>query len=294
MQQQSLCFDANEAPAGEAGASLRFCVLGSGSTGNATFVQARTAAGEFGLLIDCGVALNSLQKRLQAFGCDLGDIDAVFITHEHSDHVGALPALVQSALASRQLQVLSSRGTWAALKRQAKRAAFAPILQADWREAASGVALALRPGLSLLPFAVPHDSAEPLQLSLALHTATGLRKMAYATDLGHDCPHVAKALQGAHAMLLESNHDLPLLMGGPYPPFLRRRVAGPHGHLSNQQSAALLQAAWHPGLHTVVAGHVSLQNNTPELAAEALRPAIHSPTQLICCPAQGWHNWIEV
>lgn len=292
-------------------ASLRFCVLGSGSTGNATLVQAVSASAKFGLLIDCGVGLVTLKKRLSAMGASLDDIDAVFITHEHTDHVGALPALLAlRGGPDSKLPVICSAGTWqgilrgAAPRRPARGKRSDPLpaefaiqeaLQlADWRQAASGATLDAGAGLRVHPFTVPHDSAEALQLAVSLRNAKGTRRLAYATDLGHDCPRVAANLQGAHAMLLESNHDPQMLANGGYPPFLKRRVASDHGHLSNAQSASLLRSAWHSGLHTVVAGHLSLQNNRPELAETALLPSIQSPTKLICCPAAGWPEWIEV
>jgi phosphoribosyl 1,2-cyclic phosphodiesterase len=124
--------------------------------------------------------------------------------------------------------------------------------------------------LQALPFTVPHDAREPLQL----RCSDGNRHLGIATDLGHASSHVVKSLQGCHAMLLEANHDHDLLQASAYPSFLKQRVAGPWGHLANHAAAELLARVKHDQLSHVLAAHLSERNNTPELARTSLSAAL--------------------
>jgi phosphoribosyl 1,2-cyclic phosphodiesterase len=124
--------------------------------------------------------------------------------------------------------------------------------------------------LTLLPFAVPHDAAEPLQLVCT----DGRRRLGIVTDLGEPTDAVARALQACDGLLLECNHDREMLASGPYPAWLKRRIGGTRGHLANEQSATLLDVCRHGGLQHVVAAHLSRQNNAPALALDALRGAL--------------------
>ena len=230
---------------------LRFRSLGSGSSGNATVIEARCGLQTTRLLVDCGFSLRALDARLAAAGLTAADLSAVFITHAHSDHVGCVRALSQRE----GLPVYLSEGTW--------RACAGLDLQDRLRLATDGEALELG-ALHLTPFAVPHDAREPLQL----RCTDGARSLGALTDLGHVTPQVLDALAGVHALLLESNHDSELLARGDYPDFLKRRVGGTHGHLSNAQAAAALTALGHAQLTTVVAAHLSERNNRPELVRQ--------------------------
>jgi len=123
--------------------------------------------------------------------------------------------------------------------------------------------------LQITPFTVPHDAREPLQL----RCTDGSHHLGILTDLGHGSAHVVQALQHCHALLLECNHDRELLAHSAYPPFLKKRIAGPQGHLSNEESAALAKALVHPQLNLIVAAHLSERNNRPELAQDLLAQA---------------------
>ena len=236
---------------------LRFRSLGSGSSGNATIVEVRCAHHVTRLLVDCGLGLKQLDLRLARAGLQAGDLDAVFVTHEHGDHIGSARQL---ALRQR-LPVWMSLGTYEGIG--------SPDFDGLLNLARDGVAITMGE-LCATPFNVPHDAREPLQL----RCSDGAASLGILTDLGHATPHVLGQLAMCQALLLECNHDVDLLSGSTYPPFLKRRVGGQMGHLSNTQAAGIVRDLQHPGLATVVAAHLSRQNNQPVLARAALAGAL--------------------
>lgn len=235
---------------------LRFKSLGSGSTGNATLVEACGLA-PFRLLIDCGLGIRQLQYRLAEAGLDLQDIHAVFITHEHSDHIGC----ARTFSLRYRIPVWMSRGTHEGIGSTD----FDGLLHV----ARDGNTIDLG-GMELTPFAVPHDAREPLQLSCS----DGSTKLAVLTDLGHANAHVLAHLSRCDALVLECNHDSEMLSRSSYPFFLKRRVGGDLGHLSNAAAAEIAAAVCHDRLKHLVAAHLSQQNNLPELARQSLSGAL--------------------
>ena len=238
---------------------LRFTSLGSGSTGNATVVESRAGTGPTTrLLVDCGLRLKTLDARLQRAGLQAEQIDAIFVTHEHGDHIGSA-----HALATRQrIPVWMSHGTHVAIG--------APDFDGWLRTARNGVDIEIGE-LLVQPFTVPHDAREPLQLTCS----DGAVRLGVATDLGHITPRVLTALHGCRALLLECNHDPTLLEASRYPAFLKSRVAGPYGHLANEVSAEIARSVASVGpLQRVIAAHLSAQNNHPDLVREALVAAL--------------------
>ena len=237
---------------------MRFCSLGSGSAGNATLVEASQGMTTTRVLIDAGFSERELTRRLARAGCTPADVDAVFITHERGDHVGCSLAFARR----HRKPLITSRGTWRAIAREEFDAGLL-------RLAHDGEAIALG-DLELQPFAVPHDAQEPLQLCLS----DGAVRLGVVTDLGSAPSTVAQALQHCQALLLECNHDEAMLRSGPYPPMLKRRILGTHGHLSNEAAADLLARCRHEALGAVVAAHLSERNNSPTLARGALAAAL--------------------
>jgi phosphoribosyl 1,2-cyclic phosphodiesterase len=239
---------------------LRFSSLASGSSGNATLVEAwHGDERPTRLLVDCGLGPRRLAAALAQRGCSPRELDAVFVTHEHSDHVGGVIALHRR----HGVPLWTARKTWAAAT------AARPELASAAQVAVHGEPITVG-ALTISPFAVPHDSAEPLQIVCS----DGRSRVGIVTDLGEVTDAVVRALLGCDALLLECNHDAAMLADGPYPTWLKRRIGGSRGHLANHQSAALLHACRHDGLRHVVAAHLSRHNNRPQLALEALRGAL--------------------
>ncbi len=256
---------------------LRFRSLGSGSAGNATIVEAGDGRRPTRLLVDCGLGLRHLDLRLARCGLAAGDIDAIFITHEHGDHIGCAHALTMR----QRLPVWMSQGTYAAIG--------SPDFDGLLRLAVDSAPIDVG-GLLVVPFTVPHDAREPLQL----RCSDGAAVLGILTDLGHATAHVLEQLASCSAIMLECNHEESLLASGSYPAFLKQRVGGKYGHLSNATAAQIATALRHPGLRTVVAAHLSRQNNRPELARTALSRALGCTREeiVVADQAQGT-DWIQ-
>ena len=257
---------------------LRFCNLASGSAGNATLVEASDGLSRTLVLIDCGLGWRQLAAALARCALTPDDIDAVFITHEHGDHVGSAPRLATRHRAA----LWTSAGTAEAMR--------AAGYEGPAQIARDGQLLSIG-ALQIRPFTVPHDAREPLQL----RCSDGDRVLGIATDLGHATAHVMGSLHQCHALLLESNHDPDMLAASRYPEFLKRRVAGDLGHLSNAAAAALAARLNHSRLGHVLAGHLSERNNLPELAAAALAPALNrSLSDVLLADAAMGSDWLCV
>ena len=257
---------------------LRFRSLGSGSTGNAALVEATSGGRTSRLLIDCGFGLRQLDLRLARAGLAATDIDAIFVTHEHGDHIGCAHSLSRR----NRIPVWMSEGTWLATGGRDFEGRL--NLARDDAEFAVG-------DIAVQPFTVPHDAREPLQL----RCSDGARTLGVLTDLGHATAHVLSRLSGVHALLLEFNHDSELLANSAYPAFLKLRVGGRHGHLSNTAAADIARAVRHEGLRHVVAAHLSEQNNRPEIVRRLMADALggHEAEMLTASALEG-SPWLDV
>ncbi|MBI2728550.1 MAG: MBL fold metallo-hydrolase [Polaromonas sp.] len=255
---------------------LRFKSLGSGSSGNATVIESGGLT-PLRLLVDCGLGIRQLQYRLAEAGLQAEDIHAVFITHEHGDHIGCARAL---SLRYR-LPVWMSRGTHAAIG--------SPDFEGRLHFARDGGRIDLG-GMEVTPFAVPHDAREPLQITCT----DGSAKLAVVTDLGHATPHVLHHLSACDALVLECNHDSDMLARSAYPYFLKRRVGGDLGHLSNEAAAVIAAAVCHPKLKHLVAAHLSKQNNLPALARTSMATALGcAEREIVIADAGGGTPWLH-
>ena len=258
---------------------MRFCSLGSGSSGNALVVEAASGSTTTRLLVDCGFSLRELDTRLARAGLAASQLDAIFITHEHGDHIGSAIALAQRE----ELPVWMSLGTWRAIGR--------PALAGDrLRFARDGEPIALG-DIELRPYTVPHDAAEPLQV----RCGDGAHALGVLTDVGCSTGYLVAQLQRCTALVLECNHDPALLADSRYPASLKARIGGRYGHLANDVSATVLAACLHAGLRHVVAAHLSEENNRPELAAVALAAACGgAPGDIIVAHAQRGVAWLDL
>jgi len=262
---------------------MRFTSLGSGSSGNATLVEASQGITTTLVLVDSGFSLRELTRRMERAGTHPSELAAVFVTHEHGDHATGVLTLARK----HRVPIVTSRGTWRAIR---PKDGDPPLDPALLRLVSDGDTVELG-DLCLQPFCVPHDAMEPLQLTLT----DGLRRFGILTDIGSIAPRPLAALRGLDALLLECNHDEPMLRSGPYPESLKRRILGTHGHLSNATAAQLLAEVQHGGLHTVVAAHLSERNNSPTLATSALAPVRGCPAAEIgvADPLEGF-GWTGI
>ena len=240
--------------------AIDYCVLASGSKGNALWVR----GGGVQVLVDCGISSRRLAHRLAEVGGDIRDIQAVVCTHGHGDHVGGVSVLARRHGA----RIYATEGTrgWIPGK-PPKEALMALPTQGQ-------VAIG---GLTVNTVPTMHDAPQSVALVLRDdETALGV-----VTDLGLVTEAVVKAFSGLDGLVLETNHDAEMLRYGPYPAHLIKRIAGERGHLSNAQGAALLRRVVHPGLQHLTCAHLSEQNNTPEkaraVAEEVLGETGHRP-----------------
>lgn len=231
---------------------MRFASLGSGSAGNALVVEHDGTR----LMLDCGFSLREIQSRLGRLGLLPEQIDGILITHEHDDHAGGAFRLA----ARYGIGIWASHGTLRASQRH----------MADTEASSLNVIDSHNPfcigSLELHPYPVPHDAREPVQFVFS----DGSRKLGVLTDTGASTPHIETMLSGCHALMLECNHDLNMLMNGPYAWPLKQRVSGRYGHLDNSAAAALLRNLDNSRLQHIIAAHLSEKNNTPDLATTAL------------------------
>lgn len=227
------------------GGVLSVCVLGSGSRGNSIYVS----DGSTSILVDAGFSAREIDRRMRSQGIDPARLNAILITHEHTDHVRGVERLVRR----HHLPVYLTAGT----HRQAASLQCLPEIHPF----VCGSELRINT-LTVRPFSISHDAQDPAGFTIG---ANGSR-IGIATDLGHVTALVREHLRGCRLLILEANHDPEMLMGGPYPWFLKQRIRSRNGHLSNQESCRLLEDILHPALEQVVLAHLSETNNTPAKA----------------------------
>jgi phosphoribosyl 1,2-cyclic phosphodiesterase len=253
---------------------MRLAVLASGSKGNALLVEHSGTR----LLVDCGLSPKRLRKRLKEVGRELADLHGIVLTHSHGDHASGAARVAGPF----RLRVYATRATRDATARRGGLPNFVPV--------DPGVDFELG-SISLKAFDVPHDAAGAVGYVLE---ADGER-LGICTDIGHPTTEAALALRGLDALYLEFNHDKRMLQEGPYTPFLKRRVAGDLGHLSNEQAAELLERAYTPRLKQVLLAHLSEVNNTPSLAIKAAKRVLRGTgVRLQVAPQHHSLSFIDV
>ena len=236
--------------------TLRFAAIGSGSKGNCLVAEVGTTR----VLLDCGLSPRETERRLARIGLTPADISGILVTHEHDDHAGQ--AYPFAALHG--IPVWLTYGTQVAMAESGRVPGGVDTRTILGREAFSIGDVEVR------PYTVPHDAREPVQFVLS----DGAFRLGVLTDIGATTAHVEATLSGCDALVLECNHDIDMIWGGDYPKWLKERITGPFGHLSNRQAEQLLVALDRSRLKHVLAAHLSQQNNRPELAREALARAM--------------------
>ncbi len=228
---------------------MQIHILASGSTGNCALLQ----MGETKLLVDAGISTRRIEKGLAEIGIKAGELDAILITHEHSDHIKGLPLL-----ASRYgVPVYTKGATWNNLPGREK----IPDQCVKVIDRSFSVGQ-----IDIESFSIPHDAADPVGFCFYYQQ----KKWVIATDLGHFTSEIVKALSYAEVAVLEANHDINMLKNGSYPAFLKQRILGQRGHLSNLDAARLLCNISRQDRMKVFLAHLSQQNNHPVLAEKTV------------------------
>lgn len=235
-------------------AHLEVAFLGSGSSGNATFI----ASGDDALLIDAGFSARETLRRIAEAGADATHVRAILVTHEHTDHVSGVRVLAKRL----DVPVYATSGTWSGIRQSHEIEDRHRIVPGE----------ELRIGtLEVLAFRTSHDAAEPVGYRVTGSCGTSFGLM---TDTGVATPEALEALAGCDLLGIETNHDERMLENGPYPYFLKQRIASDRGHLSNAAAMAALETLAHDGLRMVMGLHLSQENNAPTLVARTLEAAL--------------------
>ena len=244
---------------------MRFASIGSGSEGNGTLI----AFDDTLILLDCGFSAKETVRRLREKNVEPEQLTAILVTHEHADHIKGV-----SVLSSRyNIPVYLTWGTFCCKPLQQR-----PLIESLVTIINPHDAFVVG-NIEVQPVPVPHDAREPTQFVFS----AGQWRLGVLTDVGSITSHIIEVYKDCDALLLEFNHDLELLMSGPYPQSLKRRVAGDFGHLNNQQSASLLRAVYSERLQQLVITHVSQKNNALDRVKSALIGAVS------CSP-----DWMQV
>lgn len=250
---------------------LRFATLGSGSRGNASLVQ----AGDTTIMIDCGFSIKEICRRLEHIDSTPEHIDAVLVTHEHSDHSSGVARLCRRF----GIPVWASSGTARRFQDE----------QVEVRTISLHESFAIG-DIDIQPVTVPHDAKEPCQFIFNDQRHC----LGILTDVGEITPHITEAYARCDALMLEFNHDLDMLWSGDYAWSLKKRVAGKLGHLNNDQSGDLLKCLLPGALRFVMAAHLSESNNTREIVEQQLTAVTegHDCEYLIAKQDQvsGWYT----
>ncbi len=240
---------------------MRLCSIASGSSGNCIYVGSEKAH----VLVDAGISCKRIELGLQKAELTGRDISAVFITHEHSDHIQGLGVLARKY----GIPMYATKGTIDGILYGTK--SLGDFDKNLLREIKVDEDLVIE-DLVVHPFRISHDAKEPCGYRFESQGS----KAAVATDMGTFNPYIIENLQGLDAVLLEANHDIRMLQAGPYTYALKQRILSDSGHLSNENSGLLLNKILHENMKYILLGHLSKENNMPELAFETVKLEINA------------------
>lgn len=238
---------------------MRFVSIASGSSGNCIYV----GTDHHHILVDAGISNKRIVEGLKEIGVKPEELDGILITHEHSDHVKGLGVLARKY----ELPIYSTKETLEEISNMSSLGKYSKDLH---QCICPNVPFCIG-NLDIKPFPIDHDAANPV----AYRIQSGKKSVAIATDIGHYDQLIIENLQGVDALLLEANHDVHMLETGPYPYYLKRRILGDSGHLSNENAGRLLNHILHDKLKHIILGHLSKENNYEALAYETVKLEIN-------------------
>ncbi len=233
---------------------MRLMSIASGSSGNCIYIGSEQAH----ILVDAGISGKRIEKGLNSLELTGKDIDGIFVTHEHSDHIKGLGVLARKY----EIPIYTTGGTVDAMVKSGN---LGKLPEGIFHEIQEDKDVSIK-DLTIHPFAISHDAAQPV----GYRFQCGERSIGIATDLGKYNDYIVNNLQNLDALLLEANHDIRMLQVGKYPYYLKQRILGERGHLSNENAGKLLCRLLHDNLKAVFLGHLSRENNYEELAYETV------------------------
>ena len=237
---------------------FQFCNLYSGSSGNCSFA----CTDNVNILIDCGTTQKKILTALEELGKDISQIDGILVTHEHSDHIKNLGSISKKY----NIPIYANKKTFDNMPEQTNL-----ISEANRKFFNTDDDFEIG-DLKIHPFHIPHDAADPCGFNIY----NSNKKVSIATDIGHMTNEVLHKLEGSSFLLLESNYEPEILKYAKYPYYLKRRIAGPNGHLSNQEAGNAIIKLISSGVDNIMLGHLSQQTNFPELAYKTVMDEIIS------------------
>lgn len=248
---------------------MKLCSIASGSSGNCSYIGNNNT----NILIDAGISGKKIEAGLDSIGVNPKDLHGILITHEHSDHIKGLGVMARRY----EVPIYGTPETINALLRSS---GVGRIPEELLRYVTPNQSFMLQ-DIEVEPFSISHDAANPVCYTLASEG----KKIGYATDLGTYDDYIISKLKDSHILFLEANHDVNMLMVGSYPYYLKQRILGNHGHLSNDHSANLICELLHDKLKNVILAHLSRENNYEELAYETVVQSVHSNLGGLKAPA---------
>lgn len=225
---------------------IKFTTLASGSDGNSVYIGTENTK----ILIDVGISGNKMENILSDINVSLDEIDAIFITHEHSDHISGVGVLARKY----DIPIYATEGTWDSMPKKVGKIYNKNILYKDENIILNDI--------KIKPFGMPHDAKDPVCYSV-IHKNV---KICIATDMGHITKNMIENIRHSDALVIESNHNVDMVKNSNYPNFLKERILGKYGHISNETCGKLLSCVMNDKLKNIFLSHISKENNTPDLA----------------------------